>query len=123
LITVGILFGSSGPGWIDVQATLGTRLLLAERSRNDPAFQFETRDQAVIERELRAFSGSEGWEFTTLDLNGSPREFLRSERGGDWMAFTEIDDEWVWVHVEQPDGTPVSIVTIHDVAPYLGNDA
>jgi hypothetical protein len=39
-------------GWTDVHDTLGTMLMLAERSRNDPAFQYGTRDQAVIDREL-----------------------------------------------------------------------
>jgi len=36
--------------WVDIHDTLGTILTLSERSRNDPAFQHELRDQAVIER-------------------------------------------------------------------------
>lgn len=118
LITIGIVSNPS-IGWIDVYGTLGTRLLLAERARNDPAFQFETRDQAVIEREMRAVPGPDAWTSTALELDGSPHEFQRAERAGDWVAFTEVDDEWLWVHVEQPDGDPVSVVKIGDITPYL----
>lgn len=118
LITVGILTKPS-VGAIDVYGTLGTRLVLKERSRNDPAFQFETRDQAVIEHEMRAVPGPDAWTSPVLELDGSAHEFRRAERAEDWIAFTEVGDEWLWVHAEQPEGGSVSIVTIHDVASYL----
>jgi hypothetical protein len=47
--------------WVDIHDTLGIILTLSERSRNDPAFQHESRDQAVIERALNAVPGREAW--------------------------------------------------------------
>lgn len=123
LITIGVQDGTNAAergGYVDIYGTLATRLLLAERSRNDPAFQHGTRDQEVIERELAFLPGPDAWEPTTIELDEAPAEFLRCERAGDWIAFRDLGDgECLWVHVEQPDGVPVSIVTISDIAPYL----
>ena len=59
--------------WVDIHDTLGTILTLSERSRNDPAFQHESRDQAVIERALNAVPGREAWR---------PFEIEVAETGG-----------------------------------------
>jgi hypothetical protein len=40
------------------------------------------------------------------------------EAGGDWIAFHDLGDECLYVHVEQPDGFRVSIVAVTDVTPY-----
>ena len=106
-------------GYVDVYDTLATLLVLAERSRNDPAFQTATRDQAAIEREMKSLPGPDAWKPTILELNGTPSGFLRCERGGDWIAFRDLGGECLWVHAEQPDGTPFAIVAISDITPYL----
>ncbi len=119
LITIGVQGGTHAAergGYVDIYGTLATRLLLAERSQNDPAFQHGTRNQEVIERELASVPGPEVWEPITIELDGAPAEFRRCERSGDWIAFRDLGDgECLWVHIEQPDGVPVSIVTISDV--------
>lgn len=104
---------------VDVHDTLGTFLMLAERSRNDPAFQHATRDQAVIERELAVVPGQEVWRPFEIEVDGVPMPFQRQDRAGDWIAFHDSGDECLYVHVEQPDGSPVSIVTVIDVTPYV----
>jgi single-stranded DNA-binding protein len=44
LVTVGTVRTRFDDGsWVDVHDTLGTILMVAERSRDDPAFQYETR--------------------------------------------------------------------------------
>jgi hypothetical protein len=106
-------------GYYDMYSTLSSDLLLSERSRNDPAFQYETRDQEVIDRMLSSVPGREVWESTTIEIDGRPEEFLRQDRGSDWIAFRELGGECVWVHVEESDGTPVSIVTLSDITAYL----
>jgi hypothetical protein len=122
LITVGVLGRTDvdeNGGRVDVYGTLGTYLLLAERSRNDPAFQYESRDQDAIVRALGSVGGPEEWEPITIELDGAPAEFRRCERCGDWIAFRDLGGECLWVHVEQPNGEPVSIVTLNDITPYL----
>jgi hypothetical protein len=123
LITIGVQGGTNPDErgrYVDIYGTLATQLLLAERSRNDSAFQYETRNQELIDAAFASLPGPEVWEPTTIDLDGGPAEFLRCERGGDWIAFRDIGDgECLWVHVEQPDNSPVSIITIDDIAPYL----
>ncbi len=122
LITVGVLGGTDldqrGLG-IDVYGTLGNFLLLAERSRNDPSFQHATRDQEAIVTALDSVPGRDAWTPTTIEVDGVPLPFLRCERGGDWIAFHDLAGECVWVHVEQPNGEAVSLVTLDDVTPYL----
>jgi len=61
--------------WVDVHGTLGTILMLAERSRNDPALQYATRDQAAIERELAAVPGREAWRPFEIEVDRVPRHF------------------------------------------------
>jgi hypothetical protein len=101
-----------------VYSTLGTQLLLSERSRDDPAFQHATRDQNEIKRVLANVPGPDAWTRTLLYVDGSPIEFLRQERDGDWLAFRDLGGRCLWVHAEQPDGTPISIVTITDINRY-----
>jgi hypothetical protein len=59
--------------WVDIHDTLGTILTLSERSRNDPAFQHESRDQAVIERALNAVPGREAWRPFEIEVDGTRR--------------------------------------------------
>lgn len=123
LITVGVLGRTDGDengGRVDVYDTLGTLLLVAERSRNDPAFQYETRDQDAIVRALASVGGPDEWGPITIELDGAPAEFRRCERCGDWIAFRDLGGECLWVHAEQPDGRPISIVTLSDITSYLG---
>lgn len=94
-------------------------LMIAERSRSDPAFQHQTRDAAVIERETRAVPGAEAWSPCEIEIDGVAKTFQRQDRGGDWIAFHDLGTESVYVHVEQPDGYPVAIVTLTDVTPYM----
>lgn len=103
---------------VDVHDTLGTFLMLAERSRNDPAFQHATRDSAVIERKTEAVQGPDAWRPFEIDLDGVPTPFQRLDRGDDWIAFHDFGDECLYVHAEQPDGSPVSIVTLTDITSY-----
>lgn len=122
LITVGVLGGTDldERGWgIDVYGTLGNFLLLAERSRNDPAFQYETRDREAIEKALASVPGPDEWVPTTIALDGAALTFMRCERGGDWIAFRDLGGECVWVHAEQPDGANISLVSLDEVTPYL----
>jgi hypothetical protein len=114
-----------GHGYIDVYGTLGTMLILAERSRSDPAFQYETRDQAVIDRELSSVPGPEDWKPTTIELDGRPERFLRLDGDGDWIAFHDFGNDCVWIHAQQPDGEHVAIAALVDVTGYLnpGRDA
>ena len=123
LITIGVQGGTRADergSYVDIYDTLATRLLVAERSRNDPAFQHGTRDQETIERELASVPGPDTWKPNPIVVDGMPVEFLRCERAGDWIAFRDLGDgECLWVHVEQPDSAPVSIVTISDITPYL----
>jgi hypothetical protein len=124
LITIGLLGGAKledRGGHIDVHDTLGTFLLLAERSRNDPAFQHGTRDQDAIERAMALVPGPEAWQPTLIEVDGVPAEFLRCGRDSDWIAFRDLGGECLWIHAQQPDGTPISIVTINDITPYLHN--
>jgi hypothetical protein len=124
LTTIGVLGGTEPDergGYTDVYDTLATSLLLAERARTAAAFQHPTRDQEVIDRELASLPGPEAWEPITLEIDGASAEFLSCGRAGDWIAFRDLGGECVWVHVEQPDGAPVSIVTISDITPYLHN--
>jgi hypothetical protein len=108
-----------GHGHVEVYGTLGTMLMLAERSRNDPAFQYQTRDQEVIERALRSIPGPEAWKPTTIELDGRPEEFLRLDLNGDWIAFHDFGKDCVWIHAQQRDDAPVAIVTLTDISEYL----
>jgi hypothetical protein len=96
-------------------------LMLAERSRNDPAFQHRTRDPEVIDRELRSIPGPEAWKPTTIELDGRSEEFLRLDRNGDWIAFHDFGNDCVWIHVQEPDDYPVTIVTLNEIADYLNH--
>lgn len=118
LIVVGVMRTRSGNGWVDVHDTLGTMLMLAERARNDPAFQHATRDRAAIELELSRVPGPEAWRSSELEVDGVARPAWRLERGGDWIAFCDLGDECLYLHAEQPDGSPLSLVTITDTAQY-----
>ena len=120
LITVGVTRTRQDEhSWIDVHNTLGIHLMLAERSRNDPAFRHETRDQATIDRELAAVPGPAVWSPATIELDGISRPFQQLGRGGDWTAFRDLGNECVWVHAEQPDDAPISVVTLADITAYL----
>jgi hypothetical protein len=120
LVTVGVMATRLREhSWVDVHNTLGTILMLAERSRNDPAFRPATRDQTAIDRELSAVPGPEGWHPATIELDGVATLFERQDRAGDWIAFRELENECLWVHVEQPNGSPVSIVSLADISVYL----
>jgi hypothetical protein len=103
---------------VDIHDTLGTILMLAERTRNDPEFHHATRDQAAIVRELAAVPGREPWRPFEIEIDGVPKPFQRQDRAGDWIAFHDLGDECLYVHVEQPDGAAVSIVTVSDVTRY-----
>jgi hypothetical protein len=119
LVTIGTMrtrFDDSS--WVDVQDTLGTILMLAERSRNDPDFRYATRDQAAIERELAAVRGPEAWRPFEIEIDGVPKTFQRQDRAGDWIAFHDLGDECLYVHVEQPDGAAISVVAVTDVTQY-----
>ena len=120
LITVGVLRTRLDEhSWIDVHNTLGIILMLAEPSRNDRAFQHETRDQAAIDRELAAVPGPADWNPTTIELDGVSRPFQQLDRGGDWIAFWDLGNECVWVHAEQPNDASICIVTLADITVYL----
>jgi hypothetical protein len=126
LIDVGMLDDtavdtSAGPGYVEIYGTLGTMLVLAERSRNDPAFQYATRDQIAIDRELRSVPGPEAWMPTTIELDGSPVQFLRLDRAGDWIAFHDFGNDCVWIHAQQPEGKPIAIVTLAHAGDYLND--
>ena len=77
LVRVGVLghHSDGNPAFErDVYRTLGQLLMLAERSRNDPAFQHETRDGAVIERETRAVPGPEAWSPCEIEIDGVAKD-------------------------------------------------
>jgi hypothetical protein len=119
LITIGTLATRLGSGTIEPYDTFGQLLLMAERSRNDPAFQHDTMDPVAIAEAVESVPGPEAWRPITINVDGSPLPFLRQDRQGDWIAFSEIGDgELLWVHVEEPDDTSFEIVTISDAAIY-----
>jgi hypothetical protein len=120
LVEVGVIpKRRSENSWVDVHDWMGRTLIVAERSRNDPAFQFETRDQAIIDRELASVPGPAAWQPATLEINGAPCRVQRVERNGDWVAIYDLGEEWLHVHVQQPDSRPVTVTTITDITPYL----
>ncbi len=104
---------------VDVHDWMGRALIVSERSRNDPAFQFESRDQAVIDRELASVPGPDAWQPATLGIDGVPCRVQRLEREGDWVAIYDLGEEWLHVHVQEPDSRPVALTTITDIAPYI----
>jgi hypothetical protein len=104
--------------WVDVHDTLGTMLMLQERARIDPAFQHATRDQAVIERELLTVPSPDAWRPSEIDVDGVSRRFARLNRGDDWIAFRDLGDECLYVHAQQPNDSPLTVVTITDITPY-----
>jgi len=106
-------------GYYDVYSTLSSQLLLSERSMNDPAFQYETRDQEAIERALYSLPGREAWRLTSIEIDGRPKEFMRQDRGTHWVAFHDLGGECILIHVEESDETPISIATIGDSTVYL----
>jgi hypothetical protein len=110
---------SSENSWVDVYDWMGRTLIVAERSRNDPAFQFETRDQAIIDRELASVPGPDAWQPATLEIDGVRSRVQRLERNGDWVAIYDLGEEWLHIHVQQPDSRPVAVTTITDITPYL----
>jgi hypothetical protein len=118
LIVVGMMRTRFENSSVDVHDTLGTTLMLAERSRNDPAFQYATRNQALIEHEIARVPGPEAWQPTEIEVDGVSRPASRLDRGDDWIAFCELEDEIVYLHAQQPDGSPLSVVTITDITPY-----
>jgi hypothetical protein len=122
LTVVGMLRTRFENSWVDVHDTLGTRLMLAERSRNDPAFQYETRDRAMIELELSRVPGPDAWRPCELDVDGVSRPSARLDRGNDWIAFCDLGDECLYVHAQQPSGSPLEVVTITDITPYQESD-
>jgi hypothetical protein len=103
---------------VDVHDTLATILMLAERSRTDPAFQHATRDQAAIEGELSNVPGPDAWRPSEIGVDGAPRPFARLDRGEDWIAFCDLGGECLYVHAQQPDGSFFSLVTVTDITPY-----
>jgi hypothetical protein len=103
---------------IDIHNTLATILMLEERSRNDPAFQPATRDQAAIERELLNPPGPDAWRPSEIEVNGVSRPFARLDQGDDWIACCDVEDECLYVHAQQPNGSSLSLVTITDITPY-----
>jgi hypothetical protein len=109
-------------GWTDVHDTLGTMLMLAEQSRNNPAFQYATRDRSVIEHELSKVPGSDAWQPCELKVDEVVRSFSRLDRGDGWIAFCDLEDECLYVHAEQPDGSSLSVVTITEITPYQAVD-
>jgi hypothetical protein len=125
LIKVGLMLTTINKygGYYDVYATLSSDLLLSERSRNDPAFQYETRDQSVINRVLASVPGPEAWKPTTIEIDGRSERFLRQNRADDWIAFRELGGETIWIHVEESDGAAVPLVTLDDVNAYLTTPA
>jgi hypothetical protein len=120
LVRIGTMPTRFDDSWrVDVHGTLGTILILAARSGESPAFRSATRDQAEIERELATVPGREAWRPFEIDVDGVRTPFQRQDRAGDWIAFHDLRDECLYVHVEQADGSPVSIVTITDITPYV----
>jgi hypothetical protein len=122
LIVVGMMRTRFENSWVDVHDTLGTMLMLAERSRNDPAFQYATRDQPVIEHELSRMPGPDAWQPSEIEVDWDSRPFTRLDRGDDWIAFCDLEDECLYVHAQQPDGSSLSVVTITDITPYEKTD-
>jgi hypothetical protein len=105
--------------WVDIHHTMAVELMLAERSRNDPAFQAETRDQTVIERELGSVPGPDACQPALFEIDGAARQVQRLERDGDWVAIYDLGDEWLHIHVQQPNSRPLAVATIADITPYL----
>jgi hypothetical protein len=118
LIVVGMMRTRFENGRVDVHDTLGTMLMVAERSRNDPAFQYATRDRAVIEHELSNVPGPDAWQPSEIEVDGVSRPFSRLDRGDDWIAFCDLEDGILYVHAQQPNGSSLSVVTITDITPY-----
>jgi hypothetical protein len=118
LIVVGMMRTRFENSRVDVHDTLGTMLMLAERSRNDPAFQYATRDQAVIEHELSNVPCPDTWQPSEIEVDGISRPFSRLDRGDDWIAFCDLEDEILYLHAQQPNGSSLSVVTITDITPY-----
>ncbi len=124
LVTVGVLSTRVRGGFIDPYDTFGAWLLIAESSRNDSAFQAETVDPSAIAAAVESVPGPEAWTQVSLEVDRSPSQFQRQERGGDWIAFSDIGDgECLWVLVEQPDGAPISIARVSEISPYLEDPA
>ena len=120
LVEVGVIRKRySENSYVDIHDWMGRTLIVAERSRNDPAFQFETRDQAAIDRALASVPGPDGWQPATLEIDGAPSRVQRLERDGDWVAIYDLGEEWLHVHIQQPDLRPVAVTTITDITPYL----
>ena len=109
----------SDNSWVDIHDWLGRGLVVAERSRNDPAFQFETRDQAIIDSQLASVPGPDAWQPATLEIDRVPFRVQRLERDGDWVAIHDLGEEWLHVHVQQPDSRPLAVTTITNITPYL----
>lgn len=66
----------------------------------------------------------EAWRPFEIEVDGARQPFERLEQGGDWIAVGDLNDtECVYVHVEQPDGSPISIATITDITAYLDANA
>lgn len=99
--------------------TLGAILTLSERSRNDPAFQHESRDQAVIERALNAVPGREAWRPFEIEVDRTRRGFERQDVGGDWIAVHNLGDEYLYVHAQHAGSEVISVATIADITPYV----
>lgn len=120
LIVVGVMLVRYDDGSrVDIHNTLGTILMLEERSRNDPAFQPGTRDQTVIERELQAVPGPEAWRDTEIEVDGRLLRFKRLDRGEDWIAVHDRGDERLYVHSQQGTSQPIAVETITEVDAYL----
>jgi len=54
-----------------------------------------------------------------FEIDGAARQVQRLERDGDWVAIYDLGDEWLHIHVQQPNSRPVAVATVADITPYL----
>lgn len=123
LVTIGPMsVQGEGGGSYEPFSTFANLLVLSERSRNEPAFQSEMQAREVIKRTFERLDPHADRYGVEIQVDGSRLEFQKCEPGEDWVAFRQIGDEYLWLHVEQPDGSPISIVTTYDITAYLPID-
>ena len=105
--------GSAIRGRLPAQLAASTR-----PARTIDAIMHATRDQAAIERELLIVPGPKVWRPSEIDVDGVSRPSTRFDRGDDWIAFCDLNDECLYGHAQQPNRSSLSVVTITDIAPY-----
>lgn len=119
LIVVGVMsIRQAERSVVDIHDSLGTMLVMEELTRSDPAFQQTTRDQGAIEHALRHIPGPDAWRPSAIEIDEVYRSCARLDGRDDWIAFTDLQDEVLYVHVQNPDGSTFALTTITEIGSY-----